>query len=199
MQQILVLPEFSQHPLNFIHCHFPKSIRYMRAALLGYYSRGLWSFLFKTVAHRASKRCSQLWFGISPTSFWFQHTLTEPNNGKTQSANVGAGMWKKNLVVTAAVSCDHYKGGKLHRNRVKKSPLVLIKCFLCIYLSLTSWQLPVAIACTFLPTLFVLLEKGVQSWFISRISRLALWQVPFFLYFIVQLNSYQMSWVQLKK
>lgn len=106
----------------------------------------------------------------------------------------------KNLVVTAAVSCDHYKGGELHSNwEWKRSPLVLIKCFLCIYLSLTSWQLPVAIARTFLPTLFVLLEKGVPSWFISRISRLPLWQVPSFLYFIVQLNSYQMSWVRPKK
>lgn len=135
-----------------------------------------------------------MWFGLSPTSFWFQHTLTEPNNGKTICQHV-----EKNLVVTAAVSCDHYTGGKLHRKWERKSPLVLIKCFLCSYLSLTSWQLPVAIACTFLPTLFVLLEKGAQSWFISRISRLPLWQLPFFLYFIVQLNSYQMSWVQLKK
>lgn len=33
------------------------------------------------------------------------------------SASVRAGMWKQNayLLVTAAVSCDHYKGAKLHR------------------------------------------------------------------------------------
>lgn len=133
--------------------------------------------------------------GIPLLSLTMYKTQIEKHTTLSQCA----GMWKTAyLIFTAAVSCDHYKGGKLHRNwECVKEPISSYYVF-SLHLPLSD-QLTVPVACMFSPSLFVFLEKGEQSRFISGISRKHPWQVLFSLYFIVQSNSYYWSWKRLNK